>query len=206
MGELLCPLPGAGLSEGSLPCEALGGTTAMAVASPGNLYSAPTVTPEQSICRAWSLWGGAADLLSSGQEHLCCPGPSGPLPVPGEAKSWAVSWRPVLWGLCCWIRAPGRPAISPQSCRLAPLSCSWSCSPLREPLPEHLRVAPGAAQPPLHGTPSSARGTAAKLLPGHATPSTQSPARALLSCSQVSACALQPLGSLVHSPGSAGVC
>ena len=34
MGELLCPLPGAGLSEGSLPCEALGGTTPVAVASP----------------------------------------------------------------------------------------------------------------------------------------------------------------------------
>ena len=95
---------------------------------------------------------------------------------------------------------------SPQSCHPAPLSCSWSCSPLRDPPPEHLRVAPGAAQPPLHGAPSSARGTAAKLLPGHATPSTQSPARAPLSCSQVSACALQPLGSLVHSPGSAGVC
>ena len=66
----------------------------MTVATFGNLYSAPTVTREQSICRSWRLWGGAADLLSSGQEHPCCPGPSGPLPVPGEAKSWDVSWRP----------------------------------------------------------------------------------------------------------------
>ena len=79
----------------------------MAAATSGNLYSAPAVTREQSICRAWRLWGGAADLLSSGQERPCCPGPSRPLPVLGEAKSWAVSWRPVLWGLCCWIRAPG---------------------------------------------------------------------------------------------------
>ena len=156
MGELLCPLPGAGLSEGSLPCEALGGTTAVAVASPGNLYSAPTVTPEQSICRAWRLWGGTADLLSSGQERPCCPGPSGHLPVPGEAKSWAVSWRLVLWGLRCWIHAPVCAAASPWSCCPAPLSCSWSGSPLREPPPEHLRVASGAAQPPLHGATSSA--------------------------------------------------
>ena len=142
----------------------------MTVATFGNLYSAPTVTREQSICRSWRLWGGAADLLSSGQEHPCCPGPSGPLPVPGEAKSWDVSWRPVLWGLRCWIRAPGRAAASPQSCRPAPLSCSWSRSPLREPLPEHIRVAPRATQPPLHGAPSSARGTATQAAPGACNP------------------------------------
>ena len=176
MGELLCPLPGAGLSEGSIPCEALGGTTPVSAASSGNLYSVPTVTPEQSISRAWRLWGGAADLLSSGQGHPCCPGPPGPLPILGEAKSWAVSWRPVLWSLRCWIRTPGCAAFSPHSCHPAPLSCSWSRSPLREPPPEHLPVAPRAKQPPLHGAPSSARDTAAKLLLGHATPSTQSPA------------------------------
>ncbi|CAD7682156.1 unnamed protein product [Nyctereutes procyonoides] len=28
------------------------------------------------VCRAWRLRGGAADLLSSGQERPCCPGPS----------------------------------------------------------------------------------------------------------------------------------
>ena len=123
MGEPLCPLPGAGLSEGSLPCEALGGTTPVAVASPGNLYSAPTVTPEQSICRSWRLWGGAADLLSSGQERPRCPGPSRPLPVPGEAGSWAVSRRPVLRGLCWWIRAPAPqppPRSRPRAPRAAP--------------------------------------------------------------------------------------
>ena len=156
MGELLCPLPGAGLSAGSLTPEAPGGTTPVAPASSGNPYSAPAVTWEQSICRAWRLWGRATDLLSSGQERPCCPGPSGPLPVPGEAKSWAVSWRLVLWGLRCWIHAPVCAAASPHSCRPAPLSCSWSGSPLREPPPEHLRVASRAAQPPLHGATSSA--------------------------------------------------
>ena len=176
MGALLCPLPGAGLSADSLTHEAPGGTTPVSAASSGNLYSAPSVTWEQSICRAWRLWGGAADLLSSGQERPCCPGPSRPLPVSGEAESWTVSRRPVLWSLRCWIRTPGCAAFSPHSCRPAPLSCSWSRSPLREPPPEHLRVAPGAEQPPLHGAPSSARGTTAKLLLGHATPSTQSPA------------------------------
>ena len=134
---------------------------------------------------SWALWASAC---------------------PGGGQILGCVLAPLLWGLRCWIRAPGRAAASPQSCRPAPLSCSWSRSPLREPLPEHIRVAPRATQPPLHGAPSSARGTAANLLPGHATPSTQNPARDPLSCSQVSACALQPLGSLVHSPGSAGVC
>ena len=129
MGELLCPLPGAGLSGGSLPCKDLGGTTPVTVATFGNLYSAPTVTREQSICRSWRLWGGAADLLSSGQEHPCCPGPSGPLPVPGEAKSWDVSWRPVLWGLRCWIHAPVCAAASPRSCRPAPLAAPGQAAP-----------------------------------------------------------------------------
>ena len=64
--------------------------------------------------------GAAADLLSSGQERPCCPGPSRPLPVPGEAGSWAVSRRPVLRGLCCWILAPGRIATSLRSHRPSP--------------------------------------------------------------------------------------
>ena len=129
MGELLCPLPGAGLSGGCLPREAPGGTTPVAAASSGALDSAPAVTPELSVCRAWRLRGGAADLLSSGQERPCCPGPSRPLPVPGEAGSWAVSRRPVLRGLRCWIRAPGRAA------------------PSAEPPPEPLRAAPDRAAP-----------------------------------------------------------
>ena len=63
----------------------------MAAARSEHLYSASPVTLEQSVCRAWRLWGRAADLLSSEQERPCCPGPSRPLPVPGEAESWAVS-------------------------------------------------------------------------------------------------------------------
>ena len=156
LGGAPLSLPGEALSGACLPRDTQGGTTPVAAATSGNLYSAPAVTREQSICRAWSLWGGAADLLRSGQERPCYPGPSGPLPVPGEAKSWDVSWRPVLWGLRCWIRTPGCAAFSPHSCHPAPLSCSWSGSPLREPPPEHLRVASGAAQPPLHGATSSA--------------------------------------------------
>ena len=92
----------------------------MVAASSGNLYSAPAVTQEQSFCRSWRLWGGSADLLSSGQERPCCPGPCGPLLVPGEAESWAVPRRPVLRGLCCWILAPGRIATSLQSHRPSP--------------------------------------------------------------------------------------
>ena len=54
--------------------------------SPGALDSAPAVTPELSVCRAWRLRGRAADLLSSGQERPRCPGPSRPLPVPGGGR------------------------------------------------------------------------------------------------------------------------
>ena len=93
---------------------------------------------------------------------------------PAEAESLAVSQRPVLQGLCYWICAPGHEAASPWSCRPAHQSCSRPRSPLRDLPPEHLRVAPGAAQPPPYGASSSAGGTAAKLLPGHAAPSVQS--------------------------------
>ena len=92
----------------------------MAAARSEHLYSAPPVTLEQSISRAWRLWGRVADLLSSGQERPCCPGPSGPLPVPGEAEFWAVSRRPVLRGQRCWILAPRRAATSSQSRRPSP--------------------------------------------------------------------------------------
>ena len=92
----------------------------MAVARSENRYSAPTVTPEQSICRAWRLRGEAADLLSSWQERPRCPGPSRPLPVPGGGRIRAMSPRPVLRGLCCWILAPSRAATSPRSRRPSP--------------------------------------------------------------------------------------
>ena len=189
MGELLCPLPGAGLSAVSLPREAPGGTTPVAAVSTGNLYSAPAVTQEQSICRAWRLLGRAADLLSSEQERSCYPGPSVPPPVPAEAKSWAVSWRPVLQGLRCWILAPGHTAASLQSHHPSPSEFlleprSPSTRRLFLCRRRHRQGAPGAAQIPTH------RATAG----------------ASQCYSLVNACALQPLGSSVHSPGSAGLC
>ena len=91
LGGAPLPLPGEALSGGCIPCDAQGGTTPVAAARSEHLYSASPVTLEQSVCRAWRLWGRAADLLSSEQERPCCPGPSRPLPVPGEAESWAVS-------------------------------------------------------------------------------------------------------------------
>lgn len=81
-----------------------------------------------SVRRAWRLRGGAADLLSSGQERPRCPGPSRPLPVPGEAGSWAVSRRPVLRGLRCWIRAPA-PQPPPRSRRPSPSELLRSVPP-----------------------------------------------------------------------------
>ena len=109
----------------------------MAAARSEHLYSASPVTLEQSVCRAWRLWGRAADLLISEQERPCCPGPSRPLPVPGEAESWAVSRGAMLWGLCCWILAPGCAAASPQSRRPSPYELLLEPhSPLHtEPLP-----------------------------------------------------------------------
>ena len=153
MGEPLCSLPGAGLSAVSLPREAPGGTTPVAAVSSGNLYSAPAVTQEQSICRAWRLLGRAADLLSSEQERPCYPGPSVPLPVPAEAESWAVSRCPVLRGLHFWILAPGRTAASLRSHRPSPSELLLEPrSPLHTeplPLPEALRAAPAPQPPPL---------------------------------------------------------
>ena len=141
---------------------------------------------ELSLCRAWRCQGGDADLLSSGQERPCCPGPSGPLPVPGEAGSWAVSWRPVLQGLRCWILAPGHTAASLQSHHPSPSEFlleprSPSTRRLFLCRRRHRQGAPGAAQISTH------RATAG----------------ASQCYSLVNACALQPLGSSVHSSGSA---
>lgn len=169
MEELLCPLPGVGLSGDSLPREAPGGTTPVSVASSGNLYSAPAVTREQSICRAWSLWGGAADLLRSGQERPCYPGPSGPLPVLGEAESWAVSRRPLLWGLRCWILAPGRKAASLQSHRPSPSELlPEPHSTLRtEPLPLQEEPLPSCSWGHANPSSQSRHLKLSGLLPGH---------------------------------------
>ena len=98
--------------------------------------------------------GRATDLLSSGQERPRCPGPSRPLPVPGEAGSWAVSRRPVLRSLRWWIRAPGPRSPLRGAAARAPPSFSWNrAAPsarslfLRLSPPELLRVPPCALQP-----------------------------------------------------------
>ena len=132
LGRAPLSLPGEALSGACLPRDTQGATIPVAAARFENLYSAPAITPEQSICRAWSLRCGAADLHPSGQVRPCCPVPSRPLPVPGKAESWAVSrglvlsglccWilGPVLWGICCWILAPSCTASYPQSRRPSP--------------------------------------------------------------------------------------
>ena len=78
--------------------------------------------------------GGAADLLSSGQERPCCPGPSRPLPVPGEAGSWAVSRCPVIpvcaVGFVLPPRSPLRGAAA-RALRAAP-GPAWRAAALRE--------------------------------------------------------------------------
>ena len=118
MGELLCPLPGAGLSGGCSPREAPGGSHGGGSSS-GTLESAPAVAPGLSVCRAWGLPGGAADLLSSGQERPCCPGPSQPLPVPGgRSDPGLCPWCPVL--LVCAVGFLSRAAQPPPRSCLEP--------------------------------------------------------------------------------------
>ena len=98
----------------------------MSVASSGNLDSAPTGTPELSVCRAWRLRGGAADLLSWGGSVLAVLGPPG----------------------LCLSRGRPDPVLCPGAL------CSGACavgfalpprSPLRGAAPEPLRAAPGPA-------------------------------------------------------------
>ena len=93
------------------------------------------------ICSAW----GRSIFEVLGPPSLCL--------SPGEAGSWAVSPAP---------SAPG-PALSDSPSRLRRRLSA-------KPLPDTLRVAPGAAHPPPHRASSSA-GAASELRPGHAAPS-----------------------------------
>ena len=98
----------------------------------GQLWKPGFSSGRNSVCRAWRLRGGAADLLSSGQERPRCPGPSRPLPVPGGGQILGCVPAPC---------APG-PALD---------SCSRAAQPpprSRRPSPsELLRVPPCALQP-----------------------------------------------------------
>ena len=78
----------------------------MIATSSGNLDSAPAVTPEQTVCRVWRLWGwflicsalgrsvfavlGPPGLcLSRGGRILgCVPAPCAPGPVLLDLRSW----------------------------------------------------------------------------------------------------------------------
>ena len=126
MGELLCPLPGAGLSGGCLPCEAPGGTTTVAVASSGALDSAPAGTTELSVFRGLDAPGAGPLICSArGRSVLAVLGPPGLCLSRGEAGSWAVSRA-----LCSRACAVGfaLPAAQPPpwgAAARAPPSCSW---------------------------------------------------------------------------------
>ena len=73
VGGAAVPLPGAGLSGGCLPREAAGGTAPVA----GQLWKPGFSSGRNSVCRAWRLRGGAADLLSWGRSVLAVLGPPG---------------------------------------------------------------------------------------------------------------------------------
>ena len=115
-----------------------------------NLDSAPVGTPELSVCRAWRLRGGAADLLSSGQERPRCPGPSRPLPVPGGGRILGCVPAPCAPDPAL-VDSRSRSAQPPPRSRpRAPPSRSRPAAPSAEPHPsplELLRVPPCALQP-----------------------------------------------------------
>ena len=160
--------------------------------SSGNLDSAPAGTPELSVCRAWRLRGGAADLLSWGRSVLAVLGPPG----------------------LCLSRGRRDPGLCPGAL------CSGACAggfalpgraaPSAEPPPEPLRAAPGTAQPPPHGASSSARAPPS-CSRGRAAPSAEPPPESLRASPgpAVRAAALRELGALswarscsVSVPGS----
>ena len=108
------PLPGAGLGGGCLPREAAGGTAPVA----GQLWKPGFSSGRNSVCRAWRLRGGAADLLSWGRSVLAVLGPPGLClsrgrPDPGLCPGALCP------GLRCWICAPG-PQAPPRSRPRAP--------------------------------------------------------------------------------------
>ena len=158
MGELLCPC----LVQGSVGVVYPVRPQEEQPQWRGQLWS-PGVSscssPRALRLQGLEAPGRAADLLSSGQERPRCPGPSRPLPVPGEAGSWAVSRRPVLRSLRWWIRAPGPRSPLRGAAARAPPSCSWN------------RAAPSARSLFLCPSPS-------ELLPGPRSPLRGAAARA----------------------------
>ena len=148
MGELLCPLPGAGLSAVSLPREAPGGTTPVAAVSSGNLYSAPAKLGSSPSAGPGGSWAGPLICSALSRSVLAILGPpclclSQQRPNPGLCPG----------ALCSGACAVGFSLLAIQlpHCRAttqAPPSSSWS-----------------RAAPP-HGASSFAGDATAKVLPG----------------------------------------
>ena len=117
------PPPGAGLSGGCLPREAAGGTAPVA----GQLWKPGFSSGRNSVCRAWRLRGGAADLLSWGRSVLAVLGPPGLCLSRGRRDP----------GLC-----PG--ALCSGACAVG-FALPVRAAPSAEPRLEPLRAAPGPA-------------------------------------------------------------
>ena len=131
----------------------------------GQLWSPGVSSGRNSVCRAWRLRGGAADVLSWGRSVLAVLGPPGLCLSRGRPDS----------GLCPAPCAPGPALLDSRSRAAQPPPRSRRPSPselLLEPrrplcteplpLPEPGRAAPGAAQPPPR---SPLRGAATRAPP-----------------------------------------
>ena len=139
VGGAAVPLPGAGLGGGCLPREAAGGTAPVA----GQLWKPGFSSGRNSVCRAWRLRGGAADLLSWGRSVLAVLGPPGLCLSRGRLDP----------GLCPGALCSGACAVG---FTLPGLTLPGLATPSVEPPPEPPRAAPGTAQPAPHGASSSA--------------------------------------------------
>ena len=112
VGGAAVPLPGAGLSRGCLPREAAGGTAPVA----GQLWKPGFSSGRNSVCTAWRLRGGAADVLSWGRSVLAVLGPPGLCLSRGVGRILGCVPAPFAPGPPCWIHATSRAA---PSCRAA---------------------------------------------------------------------------------------
>ena len=85
-----------------------------AEASSGALESAPAVTRELCVCRAWMLRAGLLICLSRGRSVLAVLGSPGLCLSQREVGSWAVSLVPCAPGsvLLDWLSQPaGQPPL-----------------------------------------------------------------------------------------------
>ena len=163
----------------------------------GQLWKPGFSSGRNSVCRAWRLRGGAADLLSWGRSVLAVLGPPGLCLSRGRRDP----------GLC-----PG--ALCSGACAVG-FALPGRAAPSAELPPEPLRAAPGTAQPPPHGASSSARAPPS-CSRGRAAPSAEPPPEPLQLLRvppgpAVRAAALRELGALswarrclLLSPGARG--